>query len=110
MDGLDPTPAQKAHLRGLGQLLDASVKVGKGGLTPGIFAEIGRQIGARELVKLRFAGIERDERSALCKQIAGKLSCACVGTVGNTALFYRPKQRPGSIESPARPEGRMNRS
>ena len=83
------TGAQKSFLRGLGQNLDASLKVGKGGLTPEFFAELQKLLRAHELVKLRFLGADRDERAAFCDQIADEGRCVCVGAVGHTALFYR---------------------
>jgi RNA-binding protein len=88
------TGAQKAHLRGLGQRLEASLKLGKGGLTPAFFEELRRQLGARELVKLRFSGADRDERAAFCARIAGEGPCECVGSVGHIALFYRANPNP----------------
>ncbi len=81
--------AQKSYLRGLGQRLDAALKVGKSGLTPEFFRELQRCLNSSELVKLRFLGTERDERGALCDQIADDGRCVCVGAVGHTALFYR---------------------
>ena len=83
------TSAQRAHLRSLGQKLEASLKVGKGGLTPAFFAELQKLLKAHELVKLRFLGAERDERTVLCEKIADEGRCVCVGAVGHTALFYR---------------------
>jgi len=88
------TGAQKSFLRGLGQKLDASLKVGKGGLTPEFFAELQKLLRAHELVKLRFLGAERDERPKLCDQIADEGRCVCVGAVGHTALFYRQNPEP----------------
>jgi len=37
---------------------------------------------------LRFLGVDRAERAALCAQLAAEAGCACVGSVGHTALFY----------------------
>ena len=91
------TGAQRAHLRALGQKLDARLKVGKGGLTPEFFAELQKLLKAHELVKLRFLGTDRDERAPLCARVADEGRCVCVGAVGHTALFYRqltdPKAR-----------------
>lgn len=91
------TGAQRSYLRGLGQTLQPGLKVGRGGLTPEFFAEFQKLLRAHELVKLRFLGAERDERAALCAQIADEGRCALVGAVGHTALFYRqhpePKER-----------------
>ena len=88
------TGAQKSFLRGLGQKLDATLKLGKGGLTPAFFAELNKLLRAHELVKLRFLGAERDEREVLCAQIADEGRCVCVGAVGHTALFYRQNTEP----------------
>jgi RNA-binding protein len=83
------TGAQKTHLRGLGQQLSPALKLGKGGLTPAFFNELQQQLRSHELVKLRFLGVERDERTALCDRIADEGRCLCIGMVGHTALFYR---------------------
>lgn len=92
------TGAQRSHLRGLGQTLEPALKLGKGGLTPTFFAELQRLLRARELVKLRFLGVDRDERATLCDQIADEGRCVCVGTVGHTALFYRQNPEPAERE------------
>jgi RNA-binding protein len=89
MNELSLTSAQKSHLRGLGQRLEAGLSVGREGLNPGFFAELQKLLRAHELVKLRFNGADRDERAALCEKIAAEGRCACVGAVGHTALFYR---------------------
>jgi RNA-binding protein len=88
------TGAQKAFLRGLGQKLEAALKLGRGGLTPEFLAELQKQLCAHELVKLRFLGAERAERAVLCAQIADEGRCVCVGAVGHTALFYRQNPEP----------------
>lgn len=88
------TGAQKSHLRSVGQTLEAGLKVGRGGLTPEFFAELQKLLRAHELVKLRFLGADRDERSALCIQIADEGGCVFVSAVGHTALFYRQKTDP----------------
>lgn len=88
------TGAQKSYLRGLGQTLEPALKLGKGGLTPTFFAELQKQLRSHELVKLRFLGAERDERAALCAQIADEGRCVCIGAVGHTALFYRQNPVP----------------
>ena len=88
------TGAQKSHLRGLGQTLEAKLKVGRSGLTSEFFAELQKLLRAHELVKLRFLGADRDERAALCGRIADEGRCVCVGAVGHTALFYRQNPEP----------------
>lgn len=88
------TAAQKTFLRGAGQTLESSVKVGKSGLTPEFFIELQKHLNARELIKVRFVAAERDERAALAEQIADAGRCVFVSSVGATALFFRQNPDP----------------
>ena len=99
------TSAQKAHLRGLGQTLEPALKLGKGGFTPEFQAELQKYLRTHELVKLRLLGAERDERAALCAQIADEGRCVFVGAIGHTALFFRQHPEPAQrkIELPGAP-------
>lgn len=88
------TGAQKTHLRGLGQLLDPALKLGKSGLTPTFLTELQLQLRAHELVKIRFLGIEKTDRVALCEKITIEGHCHFISAVGHTALFYREHSDP----------------
>jgi RNA-binding protein len=90
MDSPVLTGAQKTRLRGLGQKLSDSLRIGRAGPTPALFTELNRQLTTRELVKARFETADRDERAALCERMAAETPCLCVGAVGRTALFWRP--------------------
>ena len=94
MDQPALTGAQKTQLRGLGQKLAVSLKLGKDGLTPAFVEEVRRQLRTHELVKLRFYGADRDERAARWLRIASEGQCECVGAVGHTALFFRQHAEP----------------
>lgn len=86
------TGAEKTKLRGLGQTLHDGAWLGKDGVTPAFLAELNRQFATHELVKLRFTGgQDRHERAALCTAIEAAAPCRCVGTVGHTALLWRPR-------------------
>ncbi|MDO8539862.1 MAG: YhbY family RNA-binding protein [Opitutaceae bacterium] len=96
------TGAQRAFLRGRGQTLEATLVVGRGGITPAFFVELQKLLRAHELVKLRFLEADRHARAALCDQIAAEGRCVLVGAVGRTALFYRQHPEPAErrIELP----------
>ena len=86
------TGAEKTKLRGRGQTLPDGAWLGKDGVTPAFLSELNRQIDTHELVKLRFTGgQDRHERASLCEQIEATAACRCIGTVGHTALFWRPR-------------------
>jgi len=85
------TGAQKTQLRGFGQTAPDRVWLGKDGVSPAFVAELNRQLAGHELVKLRFTGgQDRKERAALEPQVEAAGACLCVGSVGHTALFWRP--------------------
>lgn len=84
------TGAQKTRLRGLGQKLDDMLLIGQAGATPQVLAELNRLLGAHELVKVRFVGSDRHERAALAESIASLAPAVHAGSVGATALFFRP--------------------
>lgn len=84
------TGTQKTQLRGLGQQLSDSLRIGRQGPTPALYLELNRQLATRELVKVRFEAADRDERATLCERMATETPCLCVGVVGRTALFWRP--------------------
>ena len=94
MENLPLTGAQKTRLRGLGQTLEASLKIGKAGLTPAAQREFARLLDTRELVKIRFEGADRHERADLISQIETTLGVTCVGSVRHTAHFFRQNADP----------------
>ncbi len=94
MDEISLTGRQKTRLRGLGQRLAPSLKIGKAGLTPAFVAELRRRLRSDELVKLRFQGVERAERDTLCVDLARQAECHALGALGHTALFYRENPDP----------------
>lgn len=94
MENLPLTGAQKTRLRGIGQTVEAALKVGKAGLTPAFHREFARLLDARELVKLRFEGADRHERADLIAKIEAEAGAPCVGSVGHTALFFRRNADP----------------
>lgn len=94
MYDLPLTGAQRSHLRGLGQRLEPSLKLGRNGLTPEFLAELQKLLRAQELVKLRFLDADRHERAELCARIADEGRCLFIGAVGHTALFYRQHPEP----------------
>jgi RNA-binding protein len=82
------TGHQKAHLRGIGQRLDAGLSVGRGGVTKAVLHELDRLLAGHELVKVRLLA-EREDRPVLIETIAAGTHSEVVGCVGKTVLFYR---------------------
>jgi RNA-binding protein len=91
------TGTEKRALRSQGQLMTDTLRVGREGASASVVHELDRQLVARELVKVRFVDAERDRREQLLEDLATATRSACVGTVGRTSLFYRPKSPTGKV-------------
>ena len=85
--------SEKAWLRGRGQLLEATVRLGRQGVSADFLAELNRCLDRSELVKIKFLEF-KDQRKTLAPQIAGQSNSALVGVVGHTALFFRQQAEP----------------
>ena len=90
------TGAEKSRLRGRGQTLEASLKIGREGASESVVQSLRDLLAAHALVKVRFTAADRHERATLTAALALASESACVGAVGATALFYRPGKTPGS--------------
>lgn len=84
------TSADRRSLRAHGQTLPAAIQVGHHGATAAVLKELGTALDRDALVKVRLAEPDRRARKALVEQLAQDTEAALVGTVGRTALLYRP--------------------
>jgi len=90
---------QKKYLKGLGHHLDASLLIGKAGITSNSCEELNRQLGARELVKVKFNEF-KDQRQELAAELASSTEAMLVQVIGNNALFYRQAKKDPEIDLP----------
>ena len=95
------TDKQKRHLRGLGHGLKPVIQVGNAGVSDAVVAEADRALAAHELIKVRVAGMERDERNGALADLAERTSSEMVGRIGHTAVLYRRHPRKPRITVPA---------
>ncbi|MBK9246294.1 MAG: ribosome assembly RNA-binding protein YhbY [Burkholderiales bacterium] len=93
---------ERLRLRAQAHHLNPVVLLGAAGLTEAVIKETDRALAAHELIKVRLPGDDRDEREAICAQLADRLGAARVQVIGKLLVLYRP--RPAE-EAPARPPG-----
>ena len=89
MDALSPIERKKLKARA--HALTPIVHIGGKGLTEAVIAEIGRALDAHELIKVRAASMERDEREAAFAEISARLIAQPVQHIGKVFVFYREK-------------------
>jgi RNA-binding protein len=82
-------------LKAEGQGIDATVHVGKGGLTQGVVDELDSQLRRHRLVKVRVqrgaVGEGREAKDAQARELADRLDAELVERRGHTVLLYRRK-------------------
>ena len=87
--------SERRQLRNVGQTLAVTVHVGRDGVSDTMLKALNDQLDRDELVKLRANRDDRQERAAIFSTLAERTGSALAGSVGRTALFYRPKPASG---------------
>jgi RNA-binding protein len=82
------TNAQIRKLKGMAQRMDASLKVGKSGLSPAFMESLNTELERHELVKVKFAE-HKEQRKTLAPGLAEKSGAFLVTLVGNVVVLYR---------------------
>lgn len=82
---------QLRWLRAEANDLDATLNVGKNGLTEGLAAELDEQLKKRNLVKVRLLAPVRGGKSRkdLAVELAARVGATVVDVKGNTVVLYR---------------------
>lgn len=102
------TPTERRALKAKAHALDPVVIIGHHGLTPAVLQEIDVNLRAHELIKVRVANDDRDERDALLVQIGEALAAAPVQHLGKVLTLWRPA--PPKEEKAPGPKARAPKS
>lgn len=81
--------AQKKAFRRIGHHLDPVVTVSENGLSENLIAEMDRALRDHELIKVKLALSERDERAAMLEAMTDEAGAEPVQAIGKVALLYR---------------------
>lgn len=88
----------KNSLRQQGHKLKPVVLIGKHGLSDSVTREIDLSLDHHELIKIKVAGAERDERDDLVARLCETLNAHLVQRIGNVALLYRKQEKKSASE------------
>lgn len=88
--------AQKKAFRSIGHHLNPVVTVSENGISEGVLAELDRALVDHELIKVKLALPERDDRVAMLDELVAASRAELVQKIGKMALLYRrnPKANP----------------
>ncbi|MFQ3790096.1 ribosome assembly RNA-binding protein YhbY [Halomonas sp. A29] len=81
--------AQKKAFRSIGHHLNPVVTVSENGVSEGVLAELDRALSDHELIKVKLALAERDDRTAMLEELLAASGAERVQTIGKMALLYR---------------------
>ena len=82
--------AQKRELKARAQRLEASIRLGHGGVSEAFLKGLDEALTLHELVKVKFTDF-KEEKKTLAPEIAEKTGSELVMRVGNVAVYYRRK-------------------
>ncbi len=83
------TAAERKALKAKAHKLEPVVQIGAKGLTDEVVAEIDRALKAHELIKVRAATLEREEREKTLQAICVRSGAEAVQQVGKVFVLYR---------------------
>lgn len=84
------TPRQRQTLKARAHTLRPMVQLGSAGLTENVLREIDRALADHQLIKVRVATDDRQQRMQIFDAIADKTSAAKVQSVGKLIVLFRP--------------------
>lgn len=94
------TAAQTRFLRGQAHGLKAMLQVGGKGVTDAVVTEVEGALEHHELIKVKVAAADREERDALIGALAERAGAALVQRIGHVAVLYRPNHEKRQIVLP----------
>ena len=101
---------RRSELRAEAHRLSPVVLIGDKGLTDEVIAEIDRSLKAHELIKVRAASGEREQRDIWLETICERLQAHPVQQIGKVFVLYREKPEEAEKPAPAkapRPKGEV---
>ncbi|KTC96974.1 ribosome assembly RNA-binding protein YhbY [Legionella feeleii] len=84
--------AFKQSLKAKAHHLRPVVLLGAKGLTPAVVEETNIALLAHELIKIKIAGAEKEDRQKMATELCTQLQADLVQLIGNTAIIYRQNE------------------
>jgi RNA-binding protein len=89
-----PSSQEARQLRAIGHRLKPVVTVAGKGVSDAVVAEIDGALERHELIKIKLAVGDRDQRSAAAEAIRQRTGAEIIQSIGNVVLVLRRSTRP----------------
>ena len=91
---------QIKHLRSLAHNLKPVILVGQNGVTDNVINELNIALDHHELLKVKLASDDRDDRQVMIDNIIKQSSAEKIQTIGKTLILFRRNNKKPVIELP----------
>ena len=86
--------ADKKHYRAIAHNLNPVIIVGDKGLSEGLIDEVNRALRDHELIKVKVAIGDRDDRASLINDLVEKTASKLVQSIGKVAVILKKNNKP----------------
>jgi len=83
---------QKKYLRGIAHGLNPMITIGAKGVTESLMAELESTLEHHEILKIKMASADRDDRKAIVEYIIKETGALLVQTIGKICVIYRQNE------------------
>ncbi|WP_044407634.1 ribosome assembly RNA-binding protein YhbY [Thiomicrospira microaerophila] len=91
---------QKKYLRGLAHGLNPMIIIGSQGVTDSLMAELEKTLNHHEILKIKIAAGEREDRKGVIEHITKISRAQLVQSVGKMFVIYRARAKDPQLELP----------
>ncbi len=84
---------RKKNLRTIGHKLNPIVTIAGNGLSEGVLQELNRALDDHELIKVKLAIAEREDRKELVAELVTLPNVELIQEIGKVVLLYRPNKK-----------------
>lgn len=85
---------QKRFLKGIAHGLNPVILIGANGLTEGLMKELEKSLAHHELLKIKIASAEREDRKEIVETIVKATHSQLVQSIGKVVVIYRQAKEP----------------
>jgi RNA-binding protein len=82
------------HFKAIGHHLKPVLQLGDKGLSDRLIEELNLRLEDHELIKVKVAGRDRDDRDSIILELCQKTGAALIQRIGNIALLHRSAVKP----------------
>ena len=83
---------QKKYLRGISHGLNPMIIIGANGVTESLMIELESTLSHHEILKIKMAAAERDDRKAIVAHVVAQTGALLVQTIGKIFVIYRQNE------------------